>query len=175
MAKLIARPATDGLLPLEIGGTVLEDAQPDAITWVAPFNRKKGAVSRALGGFPGPGEVVEITSGRALSVGPGQAMVLGVPITCEGAALVDQSDAWTVVALDGEAAREVLARLTPLDLRDSAFPENRTARTLVGHMTVSLTRVAPYRYEIMVFRSMTATLLHELHRAMTHFAARTAM
>ncbi len=172
MADLIPTLATHGLLPVEIGGVTLEDAQPEAITWVAPFDRKKSAVTRELANFPGPGEVVEVKAGRALSVGPGQAMILGTPVTCEGAAVVDQSDAWTVVALDGENARAVLARLTPLDLRDAAFPDGSTARTLLGHMTASLTRVGPYRYEIMVFRSMTRTLIHELTRAMTHVAAR---
>ena len=172
MAELIPTLATDGHLPLEIGGMVLEDAQPEAITWVAHFNRKKAAVKRALGGFPDAGEVIEVKAGRALSVGPDQALVLGAPVACEGAAVVDQSDAWTVVALDGAGARDVLARLTPLDLRDVALAEGRTARTLIGHMTASLTRVGPYRYEIMVFRSMTDTLLHELERAMKQVAAR---
>lgn len=175
MADLIARPATDNRLPLEIGEAIVEDAQPPAITWVAPYNRKKTAVTRALGGFPGPGEVAEVKAGRALSVGPGQAMILGAPVTCEGAAVVDQSDAWTVVAIDGAASRDVLARLTPLDLRERALPEGQTARTLIGHLTASLTRVGPFRYEIMVFRSMTRTLLHELTRAMTHVEARKSL
>ncbi|MEL7151818.1 MAG: sarcosine oxidase subunit gamma [Pseudomonadota bacterium] len=172
MAKLIASLATEGRLPLEIGTTRLDDAQPEAITWVAPFDGKMTAVKKALGGFPDAGEVIETKAGRALAVGPGQAMVLGAPVTCDGAAIVDQSDAWTVVALDGADARSVLARLTPLDLRDTSLPEGATARTLIGHMTASLTRVGPYRYEIMVFRSMTHTLLHEVERAMTQVAAR---
>ncbi len=175
MADLIAKPATEGLLPIEIGTVILEDAQPETVTWVAPFARKKSAVTRALGGFPGPGEVVDVKAGRALSVGPGQAMILGTEPDCPGAAIVDQSDAWTVVALDGEDAREVLARVTPLDLRDTALPQGKTTRTLIGHMTASLTRVGPFRYEIMVFRSMTHTLVHELKRAMTHVEARAHM
>ena len=172
MARLIATLATEGRLPIEIGDTILEDAQPEAITWVAPFDRKMTAVKKALGGFPGPGEVAEVIAGRALSVGPGQALILGSAVTCDGAAVVDQSDGWTVVALDGASARDVLARLTPLDLRDTSLPEGATARALIGHMTASLTRVGPYRYEIMVFRSMTDTLLHEVQRAMTQVAAR---
>lgn len=172
MARLIATGATGTRLPLEIGATVLEDAQPEAITWVAPFDRKMTAVKRALGGFPDPGRVLEVTAGRALSVGPGQALILGARVECEGAAVVDQSDGWTVVCLSGADARDVLARLTSLDIRDGAFPEARTARTLIGHMTASLTRVSPYHYEIMVFRSMTETLLHEVERAMAHVAAR---
>ena len=172
MARLIPTLATAGRLPLEIGDTILEDAQPEAITWVSPFDRKMTAVKKSLGGFPGSGQVVEVTAGRALSVGPGLALILGAPVTCDGAAVVDQSDGWTVVALDGASARDVLARLTPLDLRDSALPEGATARTLIGHMTASLTRVGAYRFEIMVFRSMTDTLLHELQHAMTQVAAR---
>ncbi|MEO0915469.1 MAG: sarcosine oxidase subunit gamma family protein [Pseudomonadota bacterium] len=174
MVKLIATHATGRVLPLEIGETLLEDAQPDAITWVAPFDGKLNAVKRALGGFPAAGEVVEVKAGRALSVGPGQALILGAAATCKGAAVVDQSDAWTVTALDGAGAREVLARVTPLDLRDKALPEGSTARTLIGHMTASITRVGPYRYELMVFRSMTETLLEELERAMRGVAARQA-
>lgn len=175
MARLIATLATGTRLPIEIGGVVLEDAQPEAITWVAPFDRKMTAVKKALGGFPGPGEVVEVKAGRALSVAPGQAVVLGALVTCAGAAVVDQSDGWTVVALDGAAARAVLARLTALDLRDAALPEGATARTLIGHMVASVTRVGAYRYELMVFRSMTETLLHEVERAMRLVAARSAI
>ncbi len=172
VARLIATLATGDRLPLEIGSVVLEDAQPQAITWVSPFEGKSAAVKKALGGFPGPGEVVEVKAGRALSVGPDQALILGAPVDCKGAAIVDQSDGWTVVALDGESARDVLARLTPLDLRDASLPEGHTARTLIGHMTSSVTRVGAYRYELMVFRSMTETLLHELERAMRQVAAR---
>jgi sarcosine oxidase subunit gamma len=172
VADLIARAATHGLLPIEIGGTLLEDAQPEAITWVAPFDGKSDAVAKALGGFPGPGETCEIRDGRALSTGPGQAVILGAPVAPKGAAIADQSDGWTVIALDGANAKAILARLTSIDLRDGAFPPNATARTLVGHMTASLTRVGEYRFEIMVFRSMTQTLVHELTRAMRHVEAR---
>lgn len=175
MADLIARPATHGLLPVEIDGTILEDAQPEAITWIAPFDGKADAVAKSLGGFPAPNATCEVKGGRALSTGPGQAMILGARVAPEGAAVADQSDGWTVVALDGENAKDILARLTPIDLRDGAFPPTATARTLIGHMTASLTRVGEYRFEIMVFRSMTHTLVHELTRAMCHIDARTKL
>lgn len=175
MADLIARPATYGLLPVEIGDAILEDAQPEAITLVAPFDGKTAAVKKALGGFPDPNETCEVKGGRALSVGPGQAMILGDPVTPKGAAVTDLSDGWTVVALDGGNAKDILARLTPLDLRDGAFPPSATARTQVGHMTASVTRVGEYRYEIIVFRSMTQTLIHDLTRAMRHVDARTKL
>ncbi|MEM6387225.1 MAG: sarcosine oxidase subunit gamma family protein [Pseudomonadota bacterium] len=175
MVKLVAALVTEGRLPLKIGEAILEDAQPEAITWISPLDGKLGAVKKALGGFPGPGEVLEVKAGRALSVGPGQALVLGAALSYKGAAVVDQSDGWTVVSLNGATSRDVLARLTPLDLRDASLSEGTTARTMIGHMTASITRMGAYRYEIMVFRSMTQTLLHEMERAMRHVAARAAL
>lgn len=173
MAKLIAQSATGTRLPVEIGNAILEDAQPPAITWVAPFDG--AGIAEDLGAFPGPGETREVPAGRALWVGPGQALILGDPVTPTGAAHIDQSDAWTVISLSGETAKDILARLTPLDLRDGAMPVNTTARTLLGHMTVSLTRTAPYTFQIMAFRSMTDTLIHDLERAMTQVAARSKL
>lgn len=172
MAKLIATSPTAHLLPLEIGPVRLEETQPEAITWVAPFAGQEKAVSRALGGWPGPGEMLEVKAGRAVSVAAGQTLILGAPVQVANAAVADQSDGWTVIAIDGAKAADVLARLTPIDLRPTAFKEGATARTLIGHMTASITRTGPYRYELLVFRSMTETLVHELTRAMTHIAGR---
>ena len=91
------------------------------------------------------------------------------------AAVVDLSDAQVCVLVEGPAARDVLARLVPLDLRDVAFPEGATARSLVNHMTATLTRVAPDAWEVMAMRSMAGTLVHELACAMRGVAARGAM
>lgn len=172
MADLIAQSATGRRLPLEIGKAIVEDAQPEAITWVAPFVGLAEAVRDTLGAFPEPGETHEIAAGRILWFGPGQALVLGSPVSPDGAALADQSDGWTAVTLTGETATDILARLTPLDLRDQAFASGATARTHLGHMTVSLTRTGNYAFEILAFRSMTETLLHDLERAMRQVAAR---
>ena len=45
-------------------------------------------------------------------------------------------------------------------------------RTLLGHMTASITRVDATTYDLMVFRSMAQTLVHDLTRAMKGIAAR---
>ena len=90
----------------------------------------------------------------------------------EHAALTDQSDAWLVVRLEGAGARDVLARLTPVDLRDSAFKRGHTARTELAHMMASLTRVGPQAYQVLVFRGFSQTLAHDLKSAMEGVAAR---
>jgi len=86
--------------------------------------------------------------------------------------VVDQGDGIAAVRLEGGGARDVLARLVPLDLRDGSFPEGATARTLLNHMAVTLTRVGAEAWEILAMRSMAATLVRELAEAMRHVAAR---
>ena len=66
----------------------------------------------------------------------------------------------------------MLARLTPINLREGALPEGATARTVIGHMTGSITRTVADIDEVMVFRSMAWTAVYELERAMKGVAAR---
>lgn len=176
MAKLTPKTPFDGLLPISHGSLTLSEARYDTITWVAPAKGKDAAVSKALekqigAAFPEPGKI----NGAAVWTGPRQAMVLGKtlkPIT--GAALSDQSSAWACCVLDGPQAKNVLARLLPIDLRDTAFAVGDTARTLLGHMNCVVIRRSADRFEVMVFRSMAASAAHEMQRAMVMVAAREA-
>ncbi len=88
------------------------------------------------------------------------------------AALTDQSDAWAMVRLEGAAAEDVLARLVPVDLRQSVFKRGHTARTMLQHMAVSITRISGEAFLILAFRSMAGTLVHDLETAMKGVAAR---
>ena len=182
MARLLSRTPAESALPeaLSIGNVRIEERPEEAITWVAPLDGQERAVSAALKAahgltFPKPGKVTRAKGLRALSTSPGQALILGAEVTVDGAALADQGAAWCIVEVSGEGARDVLARLTPVDLRDAAFPTHTTARTLIGHMTASLMRTGARSWEIMVYRSMAATLVHDLTRAMKHQAARAAL
>lgn len=126
-------------------------------------------------GLPAPGARVISDEGECLWFGLDQYMLIGTapsPLLAGTATLTDQSDAWVSVLLEGPLARDVLARLTPLDLRDTAMPEGATARSEIAHMLGSLTRVAPQGYRLMVFRSMAETLLHELKATLEAVAAR---
>ena len=179
MASLIPLTPCAGLLPAEIGGVRLEEVVPEAITSVAPLKGQEKAVSAALkealgAGLPGPNRTVGKEGARVIWAGRGQAFLLGPPVAPEGAAVTDQSDAWAVIRIEGKAAEAVLARLTPLDLRASAFKRGHTARTLLNHMTCSLTRLGAQSFEIMVFRSMARTAVHELTEAMDAVAARSS-
>lgn len=174
MANLTAKTPFDGLLPITAGNVTLYEIHHDTITWVAPAKGKMATVSKALekqigAPFPEPGRV----SGAAVWTGGGQAMVLGQTLKpIAGAAFSDQSSAWACARLEGGDAVAVLARLVPIDLRDDRFKTGHAARTVIGHMNCVLIRSGPHDYEVMVFRSMAATLAHELERAMRMVAAR---
>ena len=76
--------------------------------------------------------------------------------------LVDVSDQYTVIALSGSAAADVLAKLTTLDLHKREFPEGRVAGSLFGRIQAVLARtnsglqllvrwsVAAYLYDLLI-------------------------
>ncbi|MCW3784156.1 sarcosine oxidase subunit gamma [Defluviimonas salinarum] len=181
MPSLIEKSACDGLLPVSAGGVTLSEPAPERITSVAPFAGKEAAAGKALKalglGWPGPGTSIGGEGRLCLWTGRGQAFLIGAePEGLAGiAALTDQSDAWARMRLEGGGAKAVLARLVPLDLGAGAFPVGRAARSGLGHMAMILHRSGAQSFEIMVFRSMAASAVHELHQAMTALAARAAL
>lgn len=176
MVDLIAKTPCAGLLPISEGALTLVETPVDSAVLVTAFKGQEkaigAAVKKAVGvGLPRPGEDLRGDEGRALWVGPGQALVFGRLPEQPGAAVVDQSDAFACATLTGPGAETALARLVPLDLRATVFPVGRTARTLIGHMPASVTPVDE-GFELMVMRSMAGTLVEEVHRAMSLVAAR---
>jgi sarcosine oxidase subunit gamma len=184
VASLIARTPFQDHLPLHGDGVIAEPLEPGPITSLAPFKGQEAAVSAALTaqigiGLPPPNRLLAAgtaTEGpRAVWSGVGQAFVLGTKLDpIPGAAMTDQSDAWAGVALEGSGARDVLARLTPLDLRPARFAQGQAARTLLGHMSCLLWRSADTRYEILVFRSMADWAAHEIDALLRAHTARRA-
>ncbi len=183
MVDLIPLTPCAGLLPLSVGGVTLTEVSCGAVTFIAPFKGMESQVSGILEAgcgvpFPAPNRMETRAGVRVLWVGPGKALLMGsaAPEGIEGhAALVDQSDAFATVCIadaqSGDDARAVLARLMPVDTGDQVFDDGCTARSLVGHMTASVTRVGT-TFEIMVMRSMAASLVHDLRSAMETLEAR---
>ena len=177
MAKLIAKSPCAWLLPKTIGAVDLTEVEPSHITLIAPLKGQTKAVSEALKSAlglacPAPNRTSG-TGARAVWCAMGQALLIGAPCpVLTGAACVDQTDSWAIVRIDGVDAAAVLARLTPIDLRPSQFKRGHTARTLIGHMTGSITRLGANSFEVMVMRSMADTLVHELEQAAKNIAAR---
>ncbi len=167
VAKLIALSPCSDLLPLEVSGIVVTEVRVDRLTSVAPFNGMAKAASASLKDqvgavLPAPNRC----SGAVTWFGHGVWMVAGA-VSLDGlAAVTDQTDAWAVIHIDGQGVEDVLARLVPVDLRGPVFKKNHVTKTMLGHMSVTITRVGSRGFEIMVMRSMAATLVHDLHVAM---------
>ncbi len=176
MAELIAKTPCAELLPVSAGSCTLTELVPEAITSVMPAPGKERAVSDALKQrhrltFPAPGRATGREGCRLIWSGAGQALLLGPVPTLAEAALTDQSDAWAVMRLEGERAEAVLARLVPIDLRAASFKRGHCARTLLFHMTCAIARFGADAFDIMVFRSMAKTAVHELTASMKSVAA----
>lgn len=180
MADLMAKSPCDGRLPLTFGGVTLCEMDMVTLTSVAPLKGRDKALSSALKtahgmALPGVNRATGRQGARAVWFGQGQMMLIGPkPDTslAAHAALTDQSDAWAMVRLEGVGAEDVLARLVPLDLRQSNFRRGHTARSQLQHLMVSVTRVSDNAFVILAFRSMAATLVHDLETAMRGVAAR---
>lgn len=180
MAELIAKSPCDGLLPITIGSVTATEEDPGRITSVALYKGQGTALSEALKAahgmaFPAPNRATGKAGARAIWTGRNQAMLFGPApdaSLADHAAMTDQTDAWAVVRLDGDGAEDVLARLVPVDLRRSVFKRGHTVRSQLMHMSASVTRLGDHAFQIMVFRSMAQTLVHDLKSAMESVAAR---
>lgn len=181
MADLAPRPAWAGLeLPLFVGGVTLAAAVDMPMVSIAPLRGRAGAVAEALGApLPEPGRTAVLRDGHELIWagldlwflrGPGAVSRIAGPLA-EVAALTDQSDAWSALILDGARAREVLARLVPIDLARAAFPSGSVARTELRHMMCMM--IARERgFEALIMRSFVTSAVHEIATAMRGVAAR---
>jgi len=180
VVDLTSMTPLDGMAPLAIGGVTLREVDLGRLTSVAPYKGKDTALGEALKaahgmGWPAPNRATGKDGARAIWFGQRMALLAGPEPgagLADHAALTDQSDAWTAVTLEGAGAAEVLARLVPLDLRASVFKRGHTARTELQHMMASVTKTGEESFLILVFRSMAATLRHDMQVAMEGVAAR---
>ena len=180
MVDLQAKTPLDGLVPVTMGAITLREVDGGVMTALAPYKGQEKALSEALKSahgmaLPAPNRTSGRAGARALWFGIGQVLLMGPtpdPALARHGAVVDQSDAWCCVELSGPGARDVLARLTPIDLRDNEFKRGHTARTDIMHMAGAITRTGADTYLVMVFRSMARTLLHDLEKAMAGVASR---
>jgi sarcosine oxidase subunit gamma len=169
-----------GLVPVTAGALRLSEVEPGRMTALALYKGQAAALDRALAeahglGWPAPGRVIAGEGGAVQWFGLDLALLIGPApdaTLADHAALSDQSDAWAVLRLEGPGAEAVMARLTPLDLRAGRFGTGATARSDVAHMAGAVTRAGGDAYQIMVARSMGASLVHEVTLAMRRVAVR---
>ena len=183
MAELTAVSPASGLTPVATQAARLTEAPQTPIWSITPYRGQTAALSTALHkhhglAFPAPGQICGTGAPRIVWAGLDRAFLIGTAPDAglsDHAALTDQSDGWAHLILTGPDARAVLARFVPLDLSPVACPPGSARRTLLGHMQALILHGGDAHFEILVFRSMAATAVHDLGRAMRAVAARSAM
>ena len=173
MVDIVEKSPCADLLPLKGEGVSITEPPRRPMWTLSPYDGKKEAAAKALKrGAKVDWPAINGTDGefpRAQWFGRSHILLVGAeppnPVL-KSAACVDQTDGWAVVDVQGAHARALLDRITPLDLRDASFPVGATARVELQHMQGAITRLGTDQYELMVFRSMAATLVHDLKTAM---------
>ena len=170
--QLIHRPAVSEAITSGTGAVALQ-APPEGRVIHVLGKPDGGDLRRILAEFAG-------SEPRGLrSAGPGQWFIVGdTPMTHDEfqamaaklaphAFLVDQSHGRVRIGLKGTRIADVLAKGTGVDLDGIAVGE--TAMTLVGHISVHLTRLAPDAIELMVLRGFAESLWDDLVRMSREF------
>ncbi|MGR3434202.1 MAG: sarcosine oxidase subunit gamma [Shimia sp.] len=177
MVKLIDKSPAADLLPRDFGPMRLEEMTLPLTALGVLKGGDLGAALKAAHGLdlPAPGKMTGSAPVLCLWFGYGHYLLTvddPDPRLSEVAAVTEQTDAWTHVALGGPGAAEALARLVPIDLRAAAFPPGSVAKTQIGHMNGLVAHLADGHYGLLVFRSMAATPIHEVEAACMEIAAR---
>lgn len=180
MVDLYATAAAATALPLKIG-TVSAEEVKTPLFLVAPFGKKLKQVAAVLGiqmGLEWPTAHVMKRAGVAYALWFDHAHIalMGVEPSAkllQYAAVTDVSDGWCIVDISGPEVRDVLARVTPLDMRSKSFKTGMTQRSMLMHMQASISCLGKSHFRVMVFRSMALTVVHDLAVAMESVAART--
>lgn len=178
MAKLLPQHPLAGRPALEAEGLRLSVEQLGPITSLMPYRGQEAALSSALArlyglSWPDAGWSAKGDDGAlCLWSGRAQGLLIGpkpdVPQLERVAAVVDHSDAWKALRLTGPRARDVLARLVPVDLR---LPDGRCLRSPLQHVPAVILCEAD-GVMILVPRSMAGTAWEDLTGAIARCTAR---
>lgn len=142
----------------------------------------EGAMLQVMGPADGTALVADVAQQAGLSVlpgGPGQwLLVSDMPMMraakhalaagLVGFTIVDQSHGRVRIAVEGPVVEDVLAKGTGIDL--AAFAIGHATSTLVGHITVHLSRLSATRFELMPLRSFAESLWHDLEIMAAEYA-----
>jgi len=151
------------LLPAEIGVTSLAEIRPAHVTAILP--RKGADLAEALQAahglkLPAPCRSSGNDRLRLIWAGAGKYLLVGeLPAArslSRQTALVDQTGAYAVMRLQGPLATDILARLTPIDLRPTMFRRGHVALTELAHIPALILKRSNGA-DIMVPRSLAVS------------------
>lgn len=79
---------------------------------------------------------------------------------------VEQTSNFVLLELDGPLARDALARLTALNLADSAFAEGSAQRTVMEHMGATVVRTGADAFLLIGASSMARSFAHAIETSL---------
>lgn len=103
------------------------------------------------------------------SISPGEVTVISDRDMPESA--IDLTHGRAVVRISGSNARNLLMRLTPLDVTTDMFPVGAAARTLVADITTEIVHDADETYLLVTSRSFAVSLWHAIEFVITEWIA----
>lgn len=107
------------------------------------------------------------------TIGPGDWLLVGAHLDqtlpkalkarlASDALVTDQSSGRAVMLLSGPHCRDILAKLTPLDLDPQMFETGRSATAFFAHVSATITRTGEDLFEIALMRSFALFAYEEL-------------
>ena len=96
---------------------------------------------------------------------PGQAAALSEALAGRHALAVDVTDARTVFRVEGAAAREVIAKLTPADVSPGVFGPGQMRRTRLAQVPAAFHMPDETMFEVIAFRSVAQYVFDLLSNA----------
>lgn len=96
---------------------------------------------------------------------PERAAALAGALTGLHALAIDVSDARAVFHVEGAAAREVMAKLTPADVAPGAFGPGEMRRTRLGQVPAAFRMTSATTFEVIAFRSVAVYVFDLLSNA----------
>ncbi len=177
--KLIEKSPFKGVLPISLGGLTVSEEAAEFTTSIACNKVNVEKLSELLKmthgmRLPAPNRMTGREGARCVWLGQ-QYLLLGPKPDASlnnFARLTDVSDGYAVARAVGPDIEQVLARLTPVDVSRSAFKRGQTARTLIRHLSGSISRISDEAFQIIVQRSMALTLVRDVERAIQSVVAR---
>ena len=144
MVELYATSASEAALPLKIGGVSVAEVAT-SLFLVAPFKGKFTQAATVLNTqmgleWPAVHELKRMGGAYVLWFDHAHIAFMGAEPSVElarYAAVTDVSDACCIIDISGVSVRNVLARVTPLDVRAKSFNIGMTQRSMVMHMQAS--------------------------------------
>jgi len=181
VVELIPTSPLADLLPAEIGDTNLAEIRPAHVTLILP--RKAADLARAMQAahglkLPAPCRSSGNDRLRLIWAGLGKYLLVGeapaAPALSRQAALVDQGGAYAIMRLQGGLATDILARLTPIDLRPAVFKRGHVALSELSHIPALILK-RTNGADIMVPRSLAMSACTRLLDSMRRVAAQSKL